>query len=167
MTVADGVPDAAAKAGMEPLQFVVANEATLRPTLNRLGEKHFDNLKTIAGGETIIGRTVPPKHAEVSPAIGAVEAITGSSPRTLYSQSANAAAGRQSYVSAGLHLLSRFGIKTSEERVADIMREIIYNPELAKRLSDAAKQPVTSAASNRIRDHLINAGIRVGATANQ
>lgn len=159
--IADGIPKAAEKAGLDPLQFVIQNRDMLKPVLDRLGPDHFNNLRTIASGTTILNRTTTPVHAEVGKMMSAIEEATGSSPRTIYAQSSNATAGRQSPVSGVLHLLSRFGIKKAEERVTDVMREVIYNPELAAQLSAATNRPVTAAASNRLREHLINAGIRV------
>lgn len=162
--IADGIPQAAERAGMDPLAFLMANQQMIRPVLNRLGPEHFENLRIIAGAETILGRTVQPQHANVQRIIDPIEQATGSSPRTIWSQSVNTTAGRQSGMSAVLHLLSRYGIKMGEERVTDVMREVIYNPELARTLSQAASRPVTNAATNRLRGHLANAGIRVGAT---
>lgn len=161
--IADGIPKAAQRAKMDPLQFVLTNESTLRPVLDRLGKGHFQNLRTIASAETMLGRTQVPQHAGSEKVVGAIEEMTGSTPRTILSQSGGVAAGRQGPMYAISHLLSRFGIKQSEERIANVMREVIYNPELAQQLSTAARQPVTVAASNRVMEHLMNAGIRVSA----
>jgi len=158
--IADNIPLAAQKAGLDPLAFITQNESTLRPALNRLGPQHFDNLQVLANAETIMGRTAVPSHAITPKMTGAIEDVTGSSPRTIWAQTTAAAAGRQSHVSAVLHLLSRFGIKTAENRADDVLREVIYNPALARDLVRASGQPFSVGASNRLAEHLRNAGIR-------
>lgn len=159
--IADNIPIAAEKAGLDPLDFVTKNESVLRSALNRLGPQHYDNLKILANAETIMGRAAVPTHAVTPRMTTSVEELTGSSPRTIWAQTANTAAGRQSHTSAVLHLLSRFGIKLAEERADDVLREVIYNPELARDLVRASSQPFSKGASNRISGHLTNAGIRV------
>ena len=167
--IADRVEAAAEKAGIDALSMVTGNADTLRPIMNRLGPNHFENLETIAGAMTIRGRAgTAPKTANLpgKPA-DLVEQVTGSSPRTIWSQSVNTAAGRQSGTSAVLHLLSKFGIKMREEQAAKVMREAIYNPGLAKELARASnsKLPALKDAGNRFRDHLLAAGIRSEASA--
>lgn len=159
------VPEAAQKAGMDPLAFVLSNEAALRPALDKLDLKHFENLLTIATAKTIQRRATPPLHGEPLSITGMAENITGSSPRTIWAQSANTAAGRQSAVTAALHLLSRFLIKKTEDRTDDLLKAVIYDPALAAEMAKASKMPFNIAESNRLSEHLINAGIRVSVFA--
>ena len=165
--IVDGIPEAATKAGSNPLAFVLSNEATLRPALDRLDPKHFDNLLTIATARTIQGRVTPPLHGENLGVTDVIQNLTGSSPRTIWAQSANTAAGRQSSVTAVLHLLTRFAIKKTEERADDILKAVIYEPALAAEMAKAAKMPFSIGESNKLANHLINAGIRVTVEASQ
>lgn len=160
-SIADNIPEAAAKAKLDPLAFVVNNEESLRPVLNRLGPQHYDNLKILSNAETIMGRAAVPSSAVTPKMTSTVENLTGSTPRTIWAQSANTAAGRQSPVSGVLHLLSRFGIKYAENKTDEVLREVIYNPSLASALVAASARPVTIGQSNKIGEHLRNAGIRV------
>lgn len=160
-SIADNVTGAAEKAGLDPLAFVVKNEDALKPALNRLGSGHYENLKLLANAETILARTDVPAHAVTPKMSSAIEDTTGSSPRTIWAQSANAAAGRQSYVSGALHLLSKFGIRVAENKTDEVLREVIYNPSLARDLVNLSGRPLTVGVSNKISEHLKNAGIRV------
>lgn len=162
--IAERVPVAAERAGVDPISYVVRNEASLRPAMDTLGKGHFDNLKTIMGGRTIMGRTTVPSTVTAKEIGDVVEQITGSSPRTIWAQSANTAAGRQSPVSAALHLASRFGIKMRAKNVDDLMREAIYNPEMAGIWANLAKgKPLTIPQSNSLLSHLASAGLRIEA----
>ncbi len=165
--IVDGIPEAAQKAGSNPLAFVLSNESKLRPALDRLDPKHFDNLLTIATARTIQGRVTPPKYGENLAVTDVVEKLTGSTPRTIWAQSANTAAGRQSSVTAVLHLLTRFAIKKTEQRADDLLKAVIYNPPLAAEMAKAAKMPFSIAESNKLADHLRNAGIRITVEASQ
>lgn len=163
-SIADRVPAAAAKQKVDPFSFVVNNESLLKPALDRLGKDHFENLKTIAGAKTILGRTEVPTTVGATKTVGFLEEVTGSTPRTIWSQSANTSAGRQSPVSAGLHLLSRYGIKAKEENAVKMMAEAIYNPEIAATWAKMAKgSPLSIPEANKLRNHFIAAGIRIAA----
>lgn len=165
--IADNVPAAAARAGVDPLKFVEQNADTLRPVLNRLGPQHYDNLKILANADTILGRTQVPTHAVTPRMQDGLENITGSSPRTVWAQTANAAAGRQSHVSAFLHLFTRFGIRLTEKQTNAVLKEVIYNPELARDLVRSAGKPFSVGESNKLANHLANAGIRAAAAGQE
>lgn len=163
--LADRIGPAAEKAGKDPLALLMENQDVMRPALNRLGPKHFENLETLAGAMSIRARANPvPSTANVSgKPQDVVEKVTGSTPRTIWSQTANTAAGRQSSVSMVLHLLSRFGIKARGEDASRLMHEAIYKPELAADLAKAVDRPIGGFTDlgNRFRDHLLSAGIRI------
>lgn len=161
-SIADRIPIAAAKAKVDPFTFVTQNEGTLKPALDRLGKDHYENLKTIAGARAILDRTSVPTQVGATKLSDIVEQTTGSTPRIIWAQTVNTTAGRQSPVSAGLHLLSRFGIKVREDNAQKLMAEAIYNPEIAALWAKMAKgQTLSIPQSNALKNHFLSAGIRI------
>lgn len=160
--IADRLPEVAARQKVDPLTFIGQHESTLKPMLDRLGPNHFENLKTISGAKTIMGRTDVPKMVNETKLGDVVESVTGSTPRTIWAQSTNAAAGRQSYTSGVLHLLSRFGIKVREDQAEAMMRAAIYEPAIASTWAKMAEgKRVSIQEANSFKDHLFASGIRI------
>lgn len=161
-SIADRIPEMARRERIDPFLFVVRHKDVLTPALESLGRGHMENLATITGAQAILGRTKVPGTVGVQQIEDVIEQITGSSPRTVWAQSANTAAGRQSPITAALHLLSRFGIRARENNIEALMREAIYNPEIASTWAKMAKgTPFTIKESNKFLDHLVSAGIRI------
>src|SRR3990167_7201478 len=129
--------------------------------MDKLGPNHFDNLKTIASAQTIQGRVSHPTHVEALSITGMAEGLTGSTPRTIWAQAANTVNNRQSPISGALFLLSRFLIKRTEDSTDNLLKGIIYHPELAAEMAKASKMKFSVGESNRLAEHLANAGIRI------
>ena len=59
-------------------------------------------------------------------------------------------------------VLSKFGIKLRADSAEALMREAIYNPDVASTWAKAAKgQPFTMNETNKFINHLASAGIRI------
>ena len=167
-SVVDRIPAAAAKAGTDPLSFVVANKEALKPVLDRVSPSHFENLLTIAGGKSILSRTKVPTHVGASRYVDVVEELTGSTPRTVWSQINAVEQGRQAASSSAIGLLSRYGIKTRAENANALMTEAIYNPEVAKSWAKMAEgKKLDIGESNSFIRNMLSAGIRIGSTLDE
>ena len=164
--IAERLPEAAVKAGVDPFSFLIQNQLTLKPALDALGPNHFNNLRTIAGAKTILGRTRLPTTVEAGRIKDIAEEITGTGAPSLLSQARATFITRQSSPMYMLSLaLSKFGIKLREEQAQDLMKEAIYNPQVASAWAKAAQTGTLSIPeSNRLLDHLFSAGIRIEAT---
>ena len=167
--IADRIPLAAEKAKVDPFTFVTQHEATLRPALNRLGANHFDNLKTISGAQTIAGRTKIPSGVGATRIKDFLEEATGTGAPSIISMGRATLITRQSSPIYMLsNMLAKFGIKLRVDNEAALMREAIYNPEVATAWAKAAKGvPFTIGDSNKLLDHLAAAGVRVAASEEQ
>ena len=163
--IADRIPIAAQRAKIDPLTFVMQNEAVLGPALSRLGPDHFKNLKTIAGAQTILGRTEIPTGVGATRIKDFMEEATGTGLPSMISMGRATAITRQSspiYMLSAV--LSKFGIKLRADSAEALMREAIYNPDVASTWAKAAKgQPFTMNETNKFINHLASAGIRIAA----
>ena len=161
--IAERIPEVARKAGVDPFSFVVQNQFTLKPALDQLGPNHFNNLRTIAGARTVLGRTQLPTTVEAGRIKDIAEQITGTGAPSLISQARATFITRQSSPMYMLSLaLSKFGIKLREEQTQALIKEAIYNPETASAWAKAAHTgKLTFEESNRLADHLLSAGIRI------
>lgn len=165
-TIAERIPIAAQKAKLDPLSFVTQNESLLRPALDRLGKDHFTNLKTIAGAQTIIGRTDIPTQISAPRIKDFLEETIGTSMPSMVSQMRATTVTRQSSpVYMLTNALSKFGIKLRQQNTDELMREAIYNPEIAASWAQLAKgKPFTMKQANSFMEHLSSAGLRIAAT---
>ena len=167
--IVDAIPDAAAKAKVTPIDYVIANESTLAPALNRLGPRHMENLKLLAKAETIQGRADVPRHAIVPKPGEGLEELTGTTKASLLSQFRAAFITRQqgqTYVVASV--LAKYGIKVRAEMAEKIQQELVANPALAQQLLQASQQRVPlKDTGNKLRDLLGSAGFRAAATADE
>ena len=164
--IADRIEVAAQKAKVDPLTFVTSNEALLRPALNRLGAPHFDNLKTIAGAKTILGRTETPSGVGATKIKDFLEEVTGTGMPSAISMGRATLITRQSSpVYMLTNMLAKFGIKVRVANEEALMREAIYNPEVAATWANAAKGiPFKMSDANKLLNHLAAAGVRIAAT---
>ena len=164
--IADHVSIAAQKAKLDPLTFVAQNEELLRPALNRLGADHFKNLKTIAGAQTIQGRTEIPSGVGATRIKDFLEEATGTGAPSLISMGRATLITRQSSPIYMLsNVLAKYGVKLRSGNEEILMREAIYNPEVAALWAKAAKGvPFTMGDSNKLLNHFASAGLRITAT---
>lgn len=168
--IADRIPAEAQTKRMTPLQYVMENESALRPVLDSMGPDHFKNLKTLMAGETMLARSTVPEHANIS-GMGqtAIEGVTGSTPRTIWSQANAVTQGRQGIGAAVSHLLTRFRIKVNAENIAKVQDELVRNPELVRAMlknqNDAKFNPTkfgkdVLSGGNSTQDMMLRAFIR-------
>ena len=161
--IAERLPQIAEKAGIDPFTFLVQNQQSLKPALDALGMNHFNNLKTIAGAKTVLGRTDMPTTVQAGRIKDIAEELTGTGLPSLISMGRATTITRQSspvYMLSAV--LSKFGIKLREDQTRKMMEEAIYNPEVASAWAKAARTgTLTIGESNRVADHLLSAGIRI------
>lgn len=167
--IADHVSVAAQKAKVDPLTFVTQNEKLLGPALNRLGPNHLNNLKTIAAAKTILGRTEIPSGVGANRIKDFLEEVTGTGAPSMISMGRATLITRQSSPIYMLsNILAKYGVKLRAGNEEKLMREAIYNPEVAALWAKAAKRvPFTMGDSNKLLNHFASAGLRIAATEEQ
>jgi len=148
----------------DPFQFLVENELTLKPLLNKLDPNHFDNLKTLAKAEELMTRTRVPEHVNLEKMKDIAEQAVGTSGKGILSRLMNVHKGYMSPEYAAADIGGRYFYKTKMEEANKIMEAAIYDPEMAKVLVNMKKQDGKSAV-NSLTNHAYAHGIRVGAVA--
>ena len=104
-----------------------------------MGQKHYDNLKTIADSyETILrGAPIETLAGDITPT-GTMEAIalsTGTSIPSIQARIIAVAEGRISKFTAGAYLASRLLSKNQSNRADAIFKEAMFDPKLSKMLA--------------------------------
>lgn len=153
-----------------PLQFLTENETTLKPILNRLGPapttdatlSHFDNLKTLAKAEEMMGRVKSPTHVQLDKLKDLGEQTIGTSGKGILSRLMNVNKGYASAEYVTFDLGGRYIYKIKTEEANKIMEAAIYDPEMAKALVNMPKQ-TAGQAINSMKSHALSHGIRVEA----
>ena len=149
-----------------PYEFLMTNQASLKPQLDKLGPNHFDNLVTLAKGEEIAGRTAAPTHISLERLQDIGEKTVGTPIKGLLSRGMNVAKGYMSPMYAAADVLGRYAYKVKTEDVNKILESAIYDPEMAKALIDMQKSPSAASAKN-VANHALAHGIRFMAVANE
>lgn len=148
----------------DPFKFLVDNELTLKPLLNKLDPNHYDNLKTLAKAEEMMTRTRVPEHVALEKLKDIGEQSVGTSGKGILSRLMNVHKGYMSPEYAAADIGGRYIYKTKMEQANKIMEAAIYDPEMAKALVNMKKQD-GKAAINSLTNHAYSHGIRVGAVA--
>lgn len=162
---AGAVSDAAQKAGKEPLAFVLENERAIKPLLDRLGPDHFANLRLLAGAESIANRSDVPNTSRVPKMGSQIEEATGTTGRSMSSIYRSVSEGRSSLADAVAVLTGRYRLKLAQDARMNLMREAIYNPEMAEALVKLASNPQTITIKDKVVDLMQKAGIPAGVRA--
>ena len=163
--VADAIPDAAAKAGKPPLQYLTENEAVFRPVMDMLSPKHFDNLKTITEARTILGRGAPiPARSAVNARMDPLEEKIGTTTQSALNMARTTLVTR----AAGPHgmatvLLGKFMNKLRGEHADRVLETAMYDPAIARDLAMASRVKESAELETRINKHLVNLGIKASA----
>jgi hypothetical protein len=145
-----------------PLDYVVKNEATLRPALNRLGPGHYENLVTISKAQRVLRRSPTPDNVSARTYEDAVEQATGTGTTTLLNRLLNykyGFGGRKwlTIVTGGKYLF-----KVQREEVERLIRESIYDPDLAKILVQMNERTAPKDSTIKsLGDHAWSHGIRI------
>jgi len=141
-SLARGIVDmTAAKYGDKSFEFLKDNEKTLKPVMDALGPKHWDNLMTIAEAEQIAGRSKAPTYVELSKAEDPIERLTGTTGKGWFSRirGLNTPMGvSKGY--AALDLGGKLALKLRTEEMARIREEALLNPEMSQVLADVARK---------------------------
>ena len=148
----------------DPLKFLVDNELTLKPLLNKLDPNHYDNLKTLAKAEEMMTRTRVPEHVALEKLKDIGEQTVGTSGKGILSRLMNVHKGYMSPEYAAADIGGRYIYKTKMEEANKIMEAAIYDPQMAKALLNMRKQDAKTAI-NSLQNHAYAHGIRVGATS--
>lgn len=154
---AAALPEAAGK--QEPLAFLMANEKAIKPILDRLGPDHFANLKVLAGADTIANRMGAPGTSRVPKMGSEVEEAIGTSMRGVATSMRELQTGRNSLVGVISYLGGRYKLKLDEQARQNLLREAIYNPEMAEALMKLSKQPKSTTLADKVFGMMRKAGI--------
>lgn len=164
--IADAIPQAAAKAGVSPVQYLAQNEAILKPLLNRMGPQHYENLKTLSGAMEIMGRWKVPTSPDPRQLLkDPLEAAIGTTIPSAISQFRATTITRQS---SPIYMLTSMGTKFLNKLRQGggdrIIEEAFYDPAVAAALREGLQ---TGIVSNRLRDQLISYGVVSAAVADR
>lgn len=129
------------------LDYILQHESTLKPVLDKLGPKHWENLKTIAEAEEVAGRVKAPTQVELSQPKDLGQQTIGTSVKSLFASAKAAAAGRMSKEYALLDIGGRFLYKQRADTLGKLREEAVFNPEMAELLSTMLKQKKAAGGS--------------------
>lgn len=162
-TVMKSIPEAAARAGVDPLTFLTGNSEALRPLMQRLGPEHEKNLRLIASAQGILERSPTPGLTRVQTVKDPVKEAIGSSVPELLNSWRAIARRQGSVFSATASGAGKFLNKKNYDAQQTLVENALYDPVLAADLRRAISAPTMSAAmTNKISNHLISLGLRVG-----
>ena len=162
--IADAIPQAAAKSGLSPSQFLKQNEAVLKPIMDRMGPEHYKNLTTLSDAMEILGRWKVPTSPDPRQLLkDPLEAAIGTSIPSAISQFRATTITRQSSPTYMITSMgTKFLNKLRQGGGDKIIEEAFYDPDVARELARGLK---TGDVSNRLRDQLISYGVVSAAVA--
>lgn len=167
-SVMKALPEAAAKAGVDPLTFLNNGSESLRPLLQRLGPDHEKNLKTIASAQAILGRSPTPALVRVPAASDAFKDRVGSSIPELLNSWRAVNRRQSSAFAATASAGGKFVNKNIQAAQQQLIENALYDPVLAADLGRAIRAEVlTPGLTNKISNHLVSLGVRVGAATTE
>ncbi len=123
------------------MQFLVKNEASLRPVMDKLGKGHWGNLKDIAEMEQIAGRVKAPTQVELSKLQDIGEQTIGTSVKGMLSRLRNMdkpMGVSKEYMIADVG--GRWFYKTRSEELARLREAAMFDPDTAALLAQLGKQ---------------------------
>lgn len=148
----------------DPYQFMLDNQATLKPILNQINPGHYDSLMRIAKSSNIISRSVPPDTMSLSTSVAGIGKKIGTSVPSLLSQNRAASEGRVSREHVVASVLGKLMLKTSQVKAERLIDAALDDPDIAKTLSEITKyKNIPTAVTNKIKNHLFSLGLRVAA----
>jgi len=126
----------------KPWEYLANNEKLLKPIFNRLGAGHYNNLKDVSEAMQIMGRYQLPAH--LAPMAG------GGDPLKRYTDTSVVSAfaqmrfaffyGKTSAVYPFVDIGSKFLFKQGREAIDRLIEKSMYDPDLAKTLSNLTKR---------------------------
>jgi len=145
----------------DPFQFMLDNQKTLQPVLDRINPGHFNNLKTIAYGSQILDRAKPTANVNIGKMKDPIEEALGTSGVSLLSRIRNIKLyGRISETYFISDLAMKKLLQLGQEQRIQVMKSALNDPKLAADLSAAMKGSKSPELKNRISNHLVSLGIR-------
>lgn len=148
-----------------PWQFLVDNEDTLRPVLNQLKPGHYNNLRNTAEAMNILDRhstilRINPNKATTDQ----LQEMIGTSVPSAFAQLRWAALyGKTSMSYVGVDIGSKYLYKLHQDNVERLIEEALYEPDLAKLISDITKLEkgiMPSTWPSRLGQWAIDRGVR-------
>lgn len=138
--------------------FINEHEAALRIAL---GAEHLGHLKIIARAREMLERVPPPAGRGYSPnPLADIERAIGMGVPQLASRIFAAESGRTSFRFVATDALGRFMRGRSQAESAALLREALYNPQVAKDMVDMLRLgPEHRAIARRLNARLFNLGL--------
>jgi len=124
-----------------PWQFLTDNEETLKPIFNQLKPAHYNNLKNVAEAMNILNRHSTIMRLNPNKAsIDQLQEAIGTSVPSAFAQLRWAALyGKTSLSYVGVDIGSKYLYKLHQGNVERLIEEALYDPDLAKLVSDITK----------------------------
>lgn len=144
-------------------EYLVANERTLKPVMDKLGAGHWDNVKYIAEARDILSRNKAPEHVELNKLQDIGEKTIGTPVKSVFSimrQIATQGPARVSPEYATLHLGGRYIFKVKQAEAEKLLEDAIYDPKLAASLRSMQTNP-TKGAIDEFKLNAFAHGVRV------
>ncbi len=164
-SLADELPNIAQKASQEPYAYLLSQEANLKPIMDQIGPNHWNNLKTIGGGQTLVARAPVPASVGSPNPKGPLESVTGTSAYGGFAAYRNIIRGRSSIRQELIGVAGKLGVKIKSDMTAKVMNDAIYDPELAASLANIVKGRANQAASNKLGNWLQTNAFRTAVVA--
>jgi hypothetical protein len=150
----------------DPYAFLMENEGLLKPAMSKLGKDHYDNLKLIARAQTIAQRNTPSNIVHMPMGNDLLKEKTGISASEASAVWRNVQRGRTSFQQEGIGILGKLAGKVSKDKLMELERAAIYDPDIAETLAKiSTTKTITPALDNKLRNHAFSAGIRLTAEA--
>ncbi len=153
----------------DPFAYLMSNEKTLRPVMDKLGKSHWDNLAYIAEAKQVLARSKAPEHVELNKLQDIGEKTVGTPVKSIFSmtrQMMTQGPARVSPEYATLHLGGRYIFKIKQAEAEKLLEDAIYDPKVAESLRRMQVNPTKEV----VDDFKLNAsshGIRVLGYAEQ
>lgn len=162
MSLARSIADAVAEQ-KNPYQFLIDNQGTLKPAMDRLGKDHYQNLTTLARAKEIGARTRAPTDVNLSKLQDLGEQAIGTSGKGILSRMLAVEKGYMGAPYVAFDLGGRYIYKVRTEEANRLMEAAIYDPALASALLNMRHQSAKKAVNN-LQHHAMSHGIRVLST---
>lgn len=149
----------------DPWKFLTENEGTLKPVFNQLKPGHYRNLKNTAEAMNILDRYSPILRLNANQVTtDALQEAIGTTVPSAFAQFRQAALYHtvsQSYVTASIG--AKYLFKLQQDNVERLIEEALYEPDLAKLLSDLTQLETIAMPStwaSRLGQWAIERGVR-------